>query len=115
MVIAGDSEYGPMLYAEDGQPIYLFTAEIDDRPVCAGACAEAWPPVLTTGRPRARAGARDGLLGMTKRGDGSSQVTYAGHPLYFYAHEGPYQVLCHDVDEFGGTWLVLRPDGSAAA
>jgi predicted lipoprotein with Yx(FWY)xxD motif len=70
--------------------------------------------VLTTGLPRARAGAREDLLGTTRRKDGSTQVTYAGHPLYFYAHEGKYQVLCHDVVEYGGTWLVVRPDGRPA-
>ena len=42
------------------------------------------------------------------------QVTYAGHPLYFYAHEGKYRVLCHNVEEFGGTWLVVQPDGRPA-
>jgi hypothetical protein len=57
---------------------------------------------------------RPGLLGTTRRADGVVQVTYAGHPLYYYAHEGKYEVLCHNVKEFGGTWLVLRPDGTAA-
>jgi len=114
VVIAADSEYGPMLYDATGQPIYLFTAEPDDRPECYGACAEAWPPVLTTGSPRPRGDVRGSLLGVTRRTDGTRQVTYGGHPLYFYAHEGKYQVLCHDVEEFGGTWLVVRPDGTPA-
>ena len=54
------------------------------------------------------------LLGTTRRRDGATQVTYAGHPLYFYAHEGKYQVLCHDIEEYGGTWLVVQPDGDPA-
>jgi hypothetical protein len=41
-------------------------------------------------------------------------VTYGGHPLYFYAHEDPWQVLCHDFADFGGTWFVVQPDGDAA-
>ena len=114
VVIAADSAYGPMLYDATGQPIYLFTAERGDRPACYDACAADWPPVLTRGEPRARGDVRDSLLGVTRRDDGSRQVTYAGHPLYFYAHEGKYQVLCHDVVEYGGTWLVVRPDGTPA-
>jgi predicted lipoprotein with Yx(FWY)xxD motif len=114
VVITADSEYGRMLYDASGQPIYLFDAETGATPRCAGACAEDWPPVLTDGLPRARKGVREDLLGTTTRKDGSVQVTYAGHPLYFYAHEGKYQVLCHDVVEYGGTWLVVRPDGRPA-
>jgi hypothetical protein len=53
--------------------------------------------------------------GTTQRRDGTTQVTYAGHPLYYYAHEGRGQVLCHDVVEFGGTWLVVTPTGEPAA
>jgi predicted lipoprotein with Yx(FWY)xxD motif len=101
-----------MLYDGSGQPIYLFTAESGAHPACYDACAEDWPPVLTDGAPVGGGGVRSGLLGSTRRGDGRTQVTYAGHPLYFYAHEGKYQVLCHDVEEYGGTWLVVRPDGA---
>jgi predicted lipoprotein with Yx(FWY)xxD motif len=113
-VITADSEFGTMLYDATGQPIYLFTAESGDRPACYDACAADWPPVLTTGEPRGAAGVSAGLLGTTDRADGTTQVTYAGHPLYYYAHEGKYQVLCHDVEEYGGTWLVVRPDGTPA-
>jgi len=114
VVIVADSPYGPMLYDGTGQPIYLFTAERADSPACYDACAADWPPVLTRGEPRARGDVRDSLLGVTRRDDGSRQVTYAGHPLYSYAHEGTYEVLCHDVVEYGGTWLVVRPDGTPA-
>ena len=103
-----------MLFDGTGQPIYLFTAETGTRPTCYGECAQAWPPVLTTGTSRGSGAVRDALLGSTRRSDGTTQVTYAGHPLYFYAHEGKYQVLCHDVVEYGGTWLVVGPDGNAA-
>ena len=108
------SEYGPMIFDTRGQAIYLFDTETTERPRCYGACAEAWPPVLTDGQPVAAGTARDGLLGTTRRTDGTRQVTYGGHPLYFYAHEKPGQVLCHDVEEFGGLWLVVTPTGEAA-
>ena len=114
MIIAADSNFGQILYDASGQAIYLFDAEDSDRPQCYGDCAEAWPPVLTKGRPRATGAVRSSLLGTTERSDGSMQITYAGHPLYFYADEGKYQVLCHNVEEFGGTWLVVQPDGRPA-
>jgi predicted lipoprotein with Yx(FWY)xxD motif len=95
MIIAADSNFGQILYDASGQAIYLFDAEDSDRPQCYGECAEAWPPVLTKGRPRGSAAVRPGLLGTAQRSDGSMQITYAGHSLYFYAHEGKYQVLCH--------------------
>ncbi len=113
-VIADDSEFGTMLYGADGQAIYLFDLEEAGRPRCYGECASAWPPVLTTGDPVAGRGVRSGLLGTVERQDGTTQATYGGHPLYFYAHEDPWQVLCHDFEDFGGTWYVVQPDGEAA-
>jgi predicted lipoprotein with Yx(FWY)xxD motif len=69
---------------------------------------------LTDGKPLAGAGARATLLGSTRRSNGSTQVTYRGHPLYYYVgdrHAG--EVLCQDVEEFGGRWYVVTPRGSA--
>jgi predicted lipoprotein with Yx(FWY)xxD motif len=103
-----------MLYDDSGQAIYLFDAEESDRAECYGDCAKAWPPVLTKGRPTGTGAVKSSLLGTSLRSDGSMQVTYAGHPLYFYAYEGKYQVLCHNIKEFGGTWLVVQPDGRPA-
>ncbi len=108
------SDFGPMLFDERGQAIYLFDRETTAEPDCYGECAAAWPPVLTTGEPQPSGDVRAELLGTTERDDGSVQVTYAGHPLYFYAHEDPGQVLCHDVTEFGGVWLVVTPAGTPA-
>lgn len=114
-IISADSDFGLMLYDASGQPIYLFDAETTSRPECYGECAEAWPPVLTTEKPRAAGTVKSDLLGTTPRRDGSTQITYAGHPLYFYAHEGKYQVKCHNVNGFGGTWLVVKPNGEPAS
>jgi predicted lipoprotein with Yx(FWY)xxD motif len=113
-IITADSQFGAMLFDASGQAIYLFDAERGSRPECYGECAEDWPPVLTTGRPRAKGAVQGDLLGTTRRKDGRSQVTYAGHPLYLYAHEGKHQVLCHDIEEYGGLWLVVQPDGDPA-
>lgn len=115
VVRTAGSEFGRMLFDAQGQAIYLFDKETSSRAECYGACADAWPPVLTDGEPRAGGATREALLGTTPRRDGSTQVTYAGHPLYYYAHEGPGQVLCHDVVEYGGRWLVVTPAGEPAA
>lgn len=102
-----------MLYADDGQPIYLFDIESDGNPRCYGACASDWPPVLTSAPPLAGEGTSDALLGTVERDDGTTQVTYNGWPLYFYAGEGPWEVKCHNVRGYGGLWLVVTPEGEA--
>lgn len=108
------SQFGTMLFDGSGQAIYLFDREKTSRAQCYGECAVEWPPVLTKGAPQPVGGVRAGLLGTTERRNGSVQVTYGGHPLYYYAHEGKNQVLCHDVPGFGGLWLVVTPDGEPA-
>ena len=110
-VKAAGSEFGKMLFGADDQAIYIFENDPKGESACYGDCAEAWPPVLTDGEPRARDGVRADLLGTTRRRDGKTQVTYAGKPLYFYAHEGPGEVRCHDVNLNGGFWWVVGPDG----
>ena len=113
VVTVGESPFGRMLFDDRQQAIYLFEPEADGTPACYGACEEAWPPVLTEGPPVGRGGAEADMLGTVRRRDGSRQVTYNGWPLYFYAHEKPGEVLCHDVVLNGGLWLALGPDGRA--
>jgi predicted lipoprotein with Yx(FWY)xxD motif len=97
-----------------GRTLYLFTRERSARSRCYGSCAKAWPPLIARGRLLAGRGARHGLLGVTRRRDGSRQVTYRGHPLYYYVGETRAgQILCQNVTEFGGTWLVVSPAGKA--
>ncbi|HMG31674.1 MAG TPA: hypothetical protein VK585_16300 [Jiangellaceae bacterium] len=115
VVTTADSQFGEVLFDDTGQAIYLFEKEQTTRSVCYDECADAWPPVLTDGAPIAAVAARADALGTTTRTDGTTQVTYAGHPLYYYAHEGKNEVLCHDVREFGGLWLAVTPSGDAAA
>lgn len=110
-----DSDYGRVIADGKGEAFYLFDKEGMKKAECYGACAQVWPPVLTKGKPKAGSGAKQSLLGTTKRKDGKLQVTYAGHPLYYYMDDSPGTILCHDVEEFGGLWLVVKPDGKAAA
>ena len=114
LVVRG-SDYGPMLFAASGQAIYMFDVETTPVPRCYDTCAEAWPPVLTANPPVAGPGVDPALLSNAKRGpDGARQVTYNGHPLYYYANEGPGEVKCHDVFLNGGNWYVVQPDGDPA-
>ena len=113
-IVVGDSKFGPMLFDEHQQAIYLFDVEKTDVPQCYGDCADAWPPVLTDGEPVAGKAVKRSLLGTTRRTDGTTQVTYGGHPLYYYAHEGPGEVECHDVFLNGGKWYVVQPNGNRA-
>lgn len=109
-----ESDYGKVLFASKGRALYLFTADSKGKSNCSGECASAWPPFLARGRLEAGPGVKRRLLGATTRPDGRRQVSYAGHPLYFYVHDPPNEILCHDVTEFGGDWLVVRASGKPA-
>lgn len=107
------TSYGRILVDSRGFALYLFTRDPKGKSRCYDACAEAWPPLVVTGDPSGGSGAKDSLVSTTKRKGGASQVTYAGRPLYYYVGDrSPGQVLCQDVFEFGGTWLVVKPDGT---
>jgi predicted lipoprotein with Yx(FWY)xxD motif len=107
------SNYGRILFDGRGFVLYAFTADSRARSNCAGACAKAWPPYIIKRVGTAGKGTRSSLLGTTRRKDGSLQLTYAGHPLYYYEGDRkPGQILCQDVSEFGGLWLVVRPGGA---
>jgi predicted lipoprotein with Yx(FWY)xxD motif len=83
---------------------------------CYGECAVAWPPLLTNGSPKATGGAKSSLLGTTKRKDGTTQVTYKGHPLYgFVEDKKPGEANGNGLTAFGGQWFALHPNGAEAA
>jgi predicted lipoprotein with Yx(FWY)xxD motif len=108
----GPSDYGRILLDGKGFALYAFTRDGRGRSRCTGACARAWPPYIVRGPVRAAAGVAAGQLGVTRRADGRKQVTFDGRPLYYYVGDRqPGQVLCQNVDEFGGLWLVVRPSG----
>ena len=114
VITTGVSEFGTMLFNDKRQAIYIWELEESTKAECYEDCAEAWPPVLTDGTPRAAGSVSNELLGTTERTDGSTQVTYNGHPLYYYAHEKAGEVKCHRVSSYGGLWWVIRPSGIRA-
>ncbi len=115
VITTGASEFGSMLFDDKRQAIYIWELEESTTAECYGDCAEAWPPVLTNGEPVASGSVSKDLLGTTKRADGATQVTYNGHPLYYYAHEKPGEVKCHNVRTHGGLWWVIQPNGVRGA
>jgi predicted lipoprotein with Yx(FWY)xxD motif len=109
---AKTSRFGKVLFDGRGFVLYAFTRD-QRRSACYGACARAWPPYFApTGTLSVGPGVKRSLLSTVKRRNGRRQVTYAGRPLYYYVgdtHAG--QILCQNVVEYGGTWLILRPSG----
>jgi predicted lipoprotein with Yx(FWY)xxD motif len=109
---AHTSRYGKILFDGRGRVLYLFARDRGGRSSCLGACAKAWPPFLTKGAPRALSGVNAKVLGTTRRGNGTIQVTYAKHPLYYFKEDTkPGQIKCQNVSNFGGLWLVVAPSG----
>lgn len=113
-LIVRDSKYGRVLFDGRGYALYAFTRDRRGGPSrCYGACAAAWPVYFGKGTLRAGKGVKQSLIGTVRRRDGRRQVTYNGRPLYYYVGERgrPGVILCQNVDEFGGLWLVVRPGG----
>jgi predicted lipoprotein with Yx(FWY)xxD motif len=93
--------------------VYLFEADKGTTSACSGACAKVWPPVTTEGKPTASGGAVSADLGTTMRSDGTEQVTYKGHPLYFYDDDKDSgDAYGEGSKQFGASWYVLKPNGS---
>jgi predicted lipoprotein with Yx(FWY)xxD motif len=114
-ITTGSSQFGTALFDGDQRAIYYFDKEEGPESECYDDCAAAWPPVLTEGDPQADGDASQRLLGTTERDDGSTQVTYDDRPLYYYVDDPKGEILCHNVEEFGGLWLAIQPDGAPFA
>jgi predicted lipoprotein with Yx(FWY)xxD motif len=106
------TQLGPTLVDRTGRTLYLFEKDKTTASTCDGACASVWPPLTTNGKPQAQAGTSAAKLGTTKRKDGKIEVTYAGHPLYYYVSDTkPGQLSGEGLDQFGATWDALAPSG----
>jgi predicted lipoprotein with Yx(FWY)xxD motif len=114
VTVANSPEYGSYLADAEGRALYLFTADQPGQSSCSDACAHAWPPYLapqgapTAGSPDVQAS----LLGTLSRPDGTTQVVYNGHALYYFQKDtGPGQTTGQDVHAFGGEWYLVTPQG----
>jgi predicted lipoprotein with Yx(FWY)xxD motif len=106
------TKLGKVLANGSGRILYLFEKDRGPKSTCFGACAAAWPPLTTTGRPKAGPGVSASKLGTTRRGHGVKQVTYNGHPLYtFVGDRGPRQTNGEGLKAFGAEWYAVSAAG----
>jgi predicted lipoprotein with Yx(FWY)xxD motif len=108
------TKLGKVLAAKTGKTLYLFMADRHGRSACYGKCATFWPPLLSARKPTAGTGIKAKLLGMVKRKNGTRQVTYRGHPLYFFKLDKKAgQTAGEGQDFFGGKWWGVNSAGKA--
>jgi predicted lipoprotein with Yx(FWY)xxD motif len=101
------------LVGSNGRTLYLFQADKNGTSACTGACAAAWPPDTVTGTPQAGSGVSPALLGTITRPDGTRQVTYNGHPLYYFTADAAGGTAHGEgVKAFGAEWYVVAASGS---
>jgi predicted lipoprotein with Yx(FWY)xxD motif len=111
-VAVADSALGRILVDGAGRTLYLFENDTSTASTCDAACASYWPPLTTTRTPLAGEGVSAGEVGTTKRADGETEVTYSGHPLYYYVGDSkPGDTTGQGLDLFGAEWNVLSPAG----
>jgi predicted lipoprotein with Yx(FWY)xxD motif len=104
---------GKALVGSNGRTLYLFQADKNGTSACSGACAAAWPPDTVTGTPQAGSGVSQSLLGTITRADGTMQLTYNGHPLYYFtADTGAGTAKGEGSKAFGAEWYVVGASGS---
>jgi predicted lipoprotein with Yx(FWY)xxD motif len=112
VAVADNPKLGKILVDGSGKTLYLFEKDTTTASTCYDACASYWPPLLTKDAPMAGAGVNASLLGTTRRSDGTLEVTYAGHPLYYVITDhNPGDASGQAVNNFGAAWFVLGPDG----
>ncbi len=112
VAVAANPRLGKILVDGSGKTLYLFEKDTTTASTCYHACATYWPPLLTKDAPKAGAGVNASLLGTTRRSDGTLEVTYAGHPLYYVITDhNPGDASGQAVNNFGAAWFVLGPDG----
>ena len=103
---------GRILVDGKGMTLYLFEKDTGTTSTCSGACATFWPPTTTMGAPKAGTGVDASKLGTTMRGDGTTEVTYNGHPLYYYkGDQSPGDTNGQGQNVYGALWYVVSPAG----
>ena len=113
LVRGSKTPLGRILVDSRGRTLYLFEKDKSRKSMCSGSCATFWPPLLTSGKPRAGAGVRAALLGTIRRAGGARQATYGGHPLYTFKLERAGQTRGEGLSDFGPPFYAVSPAGAA--
>jgi predicted lipoprotein with Yx(FWY)xxD motif len=110
LVVAGEGEH---TYLADNSGRALYVLEGDSTGTrCVGDCLQAWPVVAGAVPVSGVPAVQGSLIGTTTRSDGTTQVTYAGQPLYYFASDtGPGMTKGHGLEDQWGHWYLVRPDG----
>jgi predicted lipoprotein with Yx(FWY)xxD motif len=113
VITTASSSAGTVLTTSSGRAVYLWVKDTGDMSQCSGACAGAWPPVPATGTVTAAGSAKASDLGTITRSDGTKQVTYDGHPLYYFSGDSSAGMATgQGSDGFGAKWWLVAPSGS---
>jgi predicted lipoprotein with Yx(FWY)xxD motif len=113
VISTATSSAGPVLINGSGRAVYVWAKDTKDTSACTGACASAWPPVQPSGTVTAALSAVSSDLGTITRSDGTKQVTYEGHPLYYFSGDsGSGQANGQGSDSFGAKWWLVTPSGA---
>jgi predicted lipoprotein with Yx(FWY)xxD motif len=121
LTVQNSAEYGPYIGDAEGRALYLFEAGTHGQggagamSTCKDDCAAAWPPLTSAGTIQVSEGVSGEMVGNIQRDDGTTQVTYNGWPLYYYAKDqAPGDTTGHDIEDFGAEWYLLTPEGEKA-
>jgi predicted lipoprotein with Yx(FWY)xxD motif len=110
VMLSSSADFGEILTDGEGRTLYLFTQDTEGASTCSGGCAEAWPAFTVEGEATAGEGIDQSMLGVITRDDGATQVTYNGHPLYYYADDvNPGDTLGQGR---GDVWYLLDAQGN---
>lgn len=107
------SPAGPILATGGGDTLYDFAPDTPTHSACLNdGCVFQWPPLIQSGPVRVGPGVDAALVGRLTRPDGSTQLSYGGHPLYTYNLDvTPGIVMGQAIDQDGGLWYVLDAKG----
>jgi predicted lipoprotein with Yx(FWY)xxD motif len=111
--VESNSTHGPYLVDEKGMSLYMFERDTPGKSNCFGNCAKVWPPLTQSSGPiKVSGNVKQSLVGYINRSDGLRQVTYSGFPLYTYIQDAPHETKGQGINESGGLWWLMSPNGS---